>query len=271
MNRLDVNPWIQWAQELFRAVINAGAEILAALLLFVIGRQVLNRSIRAAAGSIMARYKGDEITRQRARVETLTGILHSVATYVLAFIAGIMILRAIGLDPSGILATAGVLGLAVGFGAQKLLKDVITGFFILVENQFAVGDYVTIGSFSGRVVEMGMRVTRLEDEVGRLIVLANGDIASVVNHSFGPLRSCVEISVKRDVALQQVESALGIGNPHPDSWVEPPVVEGITALDANRMTVRLCVRAVPGKGREAELFLRAYARERLAAANVELA
>jgi small conductance mechanosensitive channel len=88
-----------------------------------------------------------------------------------------------------------VAGLAVGFGAQKLVKDVITGFFLLLEDQYAVGDYVTIGTVTGTVEELGMRITRLRDDDGRLYILSNGDIGQVCNMSRGPLAGVLEVAI----------------------------------------------------------------------------
>ena len=120
---------------------------------------------------------------------TLTDLFSSAMTYCVYFCAIILILFA--LDPSGktlvpLLSFASVLGLAIGFGAQRLVRDVITGMFILGEDQFDVGDHVTIGTVTGVVESIELRVTRIRDNQGHLYVIANGDITQVSNASRGP-------------------------------------------------------------------------------------
>src|SRR5262249_52051065 len=122
------------------------------------------------------------------RLQTLQGLCKSVVGYVLFFVFGVLLLKALGFDIMPFITTAGVIGLAVGFGAQKLVKDVISGFFIIIDNLFVVGDTVTIGTVTGRVEEMGMRVTRLLDTSGKEYLFANGDIGTVTNLSRHPVK-----------------------------------------------------------------------------------
>src|SRR5262249_49632007 len=118
---------------------------------------------------------------------TLVPLLNSVCQYVLYFGAGVMMLDTLGLHSVlvPLLTGAGVLGLAVGLGAQNLVTDVVSGFFILFENQYLVGDYVQIGEACGIVEAVGIRLTQIRDGHGKLFIIPNGHIKSVVNYSKG--------------------------------------------------------------------------------------
>lgn len=117
------------------------------------------------------------------KVETLAGLVSNIGHVVLWLIVGMMLLGAFGIDIRPILAGAGVLGFAVGFGAQSLIKDLISGVLILLEDQFSVGDYVKIGNFEGKILMLTVRSTVIEDKEGARIYLQNGSISSVVNYS----------------------------------------------------------------------------------------
>ena len=129
------------------------------------------------------------------KASTLAIILKSIAKYLLYFIGIVPILEIFGINPSSILATAGIGGLAIGFGAQNLVKDVITGFFILFEDQYAVGDYIKTGEFDGIVEEIGLRVTKIRAFSGELYIIPNGNIQSVTNKCRGAMRAWVNVSI----------------------------------------------------------------------------
>jgi small conductance mechanosensitive channel len=185
---------------------------------------------------------------EHRRLLTLYGLLTSALAYFIYFSAVILALFTVGVNWKGLaplLGAASVLGLAIGFGAQKLIRDVITGLFILGEGQYDVGDWVTIGAVSGRVEEMGMRVTRLRDEQGRLCVIANGDITQVYNASRGPVKTALEVNVARNGALDQsldhlreiLQQTLQ-ANAITTTGVEEPAVS-VVQMDAAKVTVRL--------------------------------
>jgi small conductance mechanosensitive channel len=153
------------------------------LIFFFIVRFIAYRLIARLQASMM-RHQGEEPDSAAVgRIRTVGSLIRSIVFYVLIFIAGVMILRVFEVDVAPVLTAAGVVGLAVGFGAQKLVRDIISGFFIVLENQYSVGERVTIAGITGAVEELGMRVTRLRDDEGKLVFIANGDIGQVVNHS----------------------------------------------------------------------------------------
>lgn len=177
--------WTDFLREAGAKALHSILQIALIIILLLVARAIAFRVINRTMTAIAAREEAEGRSGAAGRARTLGGLLRSVLSYVLVFIAAIMILRALGTDPVPLLTTAGVLGLAVGFGAQKLVRDVISGFFILLESQYSVGEYVTIGTSTGTVEEIGMRTTRLRDDIGRLTIIANGDITQVTNHSRG--------------------------------------------------------------------------------------
>jgi len=126
------------------------------------------------------------------RTSTLMVLLKNIANYVVWFFVAISLLEKLfNIDATSILAAAGIVGVAVGFGAQGLVKDVITGFFILFENHFSVGDTVTIEGFKGTVEVLGLRSTKIRNEEGDLFIIPNSSITKIINHS----KSNIEINV----------------------------------------------------------------------------
>jgi len=215
---------------------------------------ILRRLVTRGLSSIELEGKGSE-----RRIATLHGLLSSTLSYLVYFIAIILTLFVVGVTWKGLaplLGAASVLGLAIGFGAQKLVRDVITGLFILGEGQFDVGDWVTIGAVTGRVVEIGLRVTRIRDEQGRLYVIANGDISQVFNASRGPVKLALEFTLARAGAFEEAiavvrraaeETLDAMDLPAGDGETAPAVM--VTNVTATTLTLRL-VMWVPVRARD---------------------
>ena len=143
-----------------------------------------------------------------AKGRTLVPLLHSLCQYVLYFGAGVMMLGHLGMNIQPILAGAGILGLAVGLGAQSLVSDVVSGFFILFESHYLVGDYVQIGDASGVVEEVGIRNTKIRDAAGKLFIIPNGQVKSVVSYSKGFINAVVDVKVPSGSDLEGVIRAM---------------------------------------------------------------
>ncbi len=192
---------------------------------------------------------------------TLKGISKSLINYTVNFVAILTVLAHIGVDTRQLLAGAGILGLAIGFGAQALVKDFISGFFLLYENQFTVGDYVEAGGVSGTVHEMGLRRTAIRDFGGQYHYVPNGSINTVTNYSRGEMRVLVEIDVAYEEDLEHVTQVLtevcDAMAAEKDELVEGPRVLGVSALGQSGVTLLLWGRAIPGSqwalGRELRL------------------
>lgn len=233
--------------------------VLKIAVFFFVVRYVAYGLIDKVLKTVSAR-EGEDAAAQIGRVKTLGSLIRSVLFYILIFISGVMLLRTFDIDPAPVLTAAGVVGLAVGFGSQKLVRDIIAGFFIVLENQYSVGDYITIGAVTGTVVELGMRVTRLRDDIGKLVFIANGDIVQVINHSRGSVQALLEISIAADSDLDKVrELVASLGADvaaQLDGVVSAPRADVITALSATSITIRISAVVKPGRQEQVQTCLR---------------
>lgn len=213
---------------------------------------------------------------RKARMMTLQSILRSASGFVLAFVAVVMVLQTINYNPIPILATASVAGVAIGFGAQKLVRDVITGFFILMEDQYGVGEYVTIGAVTGVVQELGMRTTKVRDAAGRLYTISNGDISTVCNHSRGALLATLDIAVPAATDLDKARSVINeagdaLAREMPDVVKRAFRCEGLAAMSGANATLRVVGGVVAIHQDQALMELKGRIREAFAENDLTLA
>ncbi|OQX71041.1 hypothetical protein B6D52_02815 [Candidatus Parcubacteria bacterium 4484_255] len=152
------------------------------IILFFFGRVVLKLIVKRLVKTV---DDGDDkhVSQKEKRAETLGHIVMATGNIVIYIVVLLMILSLFGVDIRPILAGVGVLGLAVGFGAQSLVKDFVSGLFILIENQYNIGDKVKIGNFEGEVIKITMRSTILRDDDGKTFYISNGLIKNVINSS----------------------------------------------------------------------------------------
>ena len=174
--------------------------------LIVIG--IINKAIEEAF-----KFQNKSNRGNKKRSKTLVSLIKNVVRYIVWFIVLTTVLSKFGISVNGIIASAGVVGIAVGFGAQTIVKDIITGFFIIFENQFDVGDYVKINSggttvAEGTVKSIGLRSTRINTITGELTILPNGSMGEITNYSITNGTSIVEIPVSVDENLDKVEKKL---------------------------------------------------------------
>jgi moderate conductance mechanosensitive channel len=185
--------------------------------------------------------------RVEQRTETLRQIIRSVSRVVLIVFLVLTISPELGFDMRAVLAGAGILGLAVGFGAQSLVKDVISGFFILFEDQFGVGDVVKIGDFTGVVERMTLRATALRNLEGQVHVVPNGNIQNVTVMTKEWARAVLDVTISQKEDLSKVTGVLQrIGNQLAQDWpdrvMEQPSILGIEKLDDSGVTLRCIVK-----------------------------
>ena len=245
-NALRLNWPLIWDN--LRAILWSALPVLGkVLLIWVLTRLLLNASKTFVRKLFLPERRRMAMDPQKAR--TLETLLQSTLRYLLYFIAGITILATLGVKTESLLASAGVVGVAIGFGAQSLVRDVLTGFFIIFEDQFAVGDYIETGGFSGYVEEMGLRVTKLRDPSGVVHVLPNSEISKVSNHSRGNRTALVDIAVAYTANVASVqailEAALADLAQQLDTIVEGPRVLGIINLSPSEMVWRVWARTKP--------------------------
>ncbi|GAV25158.1 mechanosensitive ion channel protein MscS [Carboxydothermus islandicus] len=221
---------------------------------------------------------GKKLKLKESRVETLRTILKSLWSYFIYITAFLTIIAQV-FENTGfaktLLTGAGILGLAVSFGAQSLVKDVISGFFILMEDQFAVGDYVTIGQTSGIVEELGLRVTKLRDFTGELHIIPNGSITMVTNKTRGPQRALVDVGVAYEEDVEKVHQVLEkvcqqIKEKYGELIYEGPKVLGIVNFGPSEMVFRVIAKVKPMEQWNIEWELRKAIKEAFDAEGIEI-
>ncbi len=207
---------------------------------------------------------------QRAR--TLGPLLKSAALYLLAFLALMVMLREVGIDIRAILVSAGVVGLAIGLGAQSLIKDVITGFFLLFEGLIAVGDVIEIGNTVGTVEAIGLRVTKVRALNGALRMIPNGEFTQFANYNRGWARAVVDVGVDWDEDIRRALATLELTG---RGWaqetglaLEAPQVQGVVRFSDSEIGLRLQVRVPPSQRVEIENDLRRRILEEFRAAGI---
>ena len=222
----------------------------ATLVLSVVGLWLINV---LATKVTLARV--EEFSRRQVRLETLRGILVSTLRVFIVIAAFISVLSEFGLNVTTLLAGVSILGLAVSFGAQSLVKDVITGFFILLEDQYGVGDVVRVNGkdgLSGGVEAVSLRTTVLRDLEGTAHVIPNGEIrtVSVLSKDWARAVSDVEIAqdVNLEIALELISQTANEFFNDPawrDKFLEPPEVLGVQALSGVSVTLRTLFKVQP--------------------------
>ncbi len=209
---------------------------------------------------------------QRAR--TAAKLVRSFGRAVLTVVGVLMVLDQLDFNISPLLASAGVVGLAVSFGSQSLVRDYVTGFFLQLEHQFALGDVIRIGAVEGTVENITLRLVYLRDGTGALHIIPNGQIAQVTNltRSWGRVAVDVEVAWRdSDLALgavQQAAESLGADPAWADALLDPPRVIGLEKLGTGTVTVRSVARVDPYRRDDVARDLRRRVKESLDAAGV---
>ncbi len=235
----------------------------------IVGTLVVAKVAMHWTGFVIGRVfapNGKQTPLQAQKAKTLSGLLKSLARYIVYFIAGLTILGIFEVPTTSIIASAGIVGLAVGFGAQGLVRDVLTGFFILFEDQYAVGDYIAAAGVTGTVEEIGLRITTLRDFGGELHTIPNGSIERVTNHSRGRMRAMVDISVADEEKLDKVMKLLDevcrqVRDEMQTVILDGPDVLGVVAFGPCEMVIRILARTTPMQQWAVERVLRRRIKE----------
>ncbi len=228
------------------ALVSAGGTVLHILLILVVSFLLVRASNALIDRLIIQRVSEGRKLIDERKARTLRSLLKSVARYAIYIFAGISILGELGVNTASLLAGAGLAGIAIGFGAQNLVRDIINGFFILFEDQFAVGDYVTVGDVSGIVEAIGLRATQVRGFGGELYVIPNGQISSVTNHMGSAMRVMftVAVSYETDIdrAIAVLESEFEKAKVEISDIVEGPKVLGVNALAQSGVELLILAR-----------------------------
>jgi moderate conductance mechanosensitive channel len=244
-------------------------KILLIYIVYLIVKGIGNRVIERA----FSRYEQRENVSS-GRAQTLQHLSKNILGYLLLFILIVTVLQIINIDVTAILAGAGIIGLAIGFGAQGLVSDVVTGFFLLLERQIDVSDYVTTGSFSGIVESVGLRTTQIRGFDGTLHFVPNREITSLSNHSRGNMRALVDIGISYD---DNIDNAIAVIQNTCDkiaaedtNIVEGPNVVGVQTLGASDVVLRILAKTKNMEQWAVERKLRKAIKETLDANNIEI-
>lgn len=223
--------------------------LLLKIILILLVAKVSTKLIESIVNKFFQSQKNLKFKVEAARMDTMKGLIKSIVKYLIYFIAFTSIIKSFGVEVGALIATAGIGGLAFGFGAQNLVRDIITGFFILFEDQFSVGDYVEVEGVGGIIEEMALRVTKIRDFNGDLHILPNGEIKKVTNKSNGKMRAWVNMSIayEEDIdhaikILRELSEKLKQEN---SSILEGPTVLGVTDLKNSEVVISINAKTVP--------------------------
>jgi small conductance mechanosensitive channel len=225
-----------------------GPRLVEAIAAFFVGRVLIEIGHMEIDRRMLPPEGLDELSMRRRA--TMTPLVHSVFSYVGYFATAVLVLAILSFNPMPFLAGAGILGVVVGFGAQSLINDVVSGFFILFENVYLVGELIEVEKAKGIVEAIEFRVTKIRDDEGRLHVIRNGDMKPVINYSKEFAMAVVPVEVAYDADLRSVfgtlrEAGRYVRADNRDVLADTRI-DGITAFGASAMTVKTTTRVRPG-------------------------
>ena len=238
---------------IFGWLTTTGLNILIVIVLSVVGYWLLTVATRHLTRH-MQQLDDEESSHFDLRIETIRRLVNTTALVIIIVVASLTILSELGINIGPLLASVGVASLALGLGAQSLVKDTISGFFIIVEGQYQVGDAVEIGGVAGSVEDLTLRVTQIRDGQGYLHFVPNGEIRVVTNRTRDWSRAIVDIGIayEDDVALavRTLDEIGELAAADPEIGpllLEAPTVTGIEGLDDWQVRLRVIVKTAPNK------------------------
>jgi len=276
-----------WVEENWSTWLNTGLRIIliatiAIVLRYLIRRALtnlidrMNRSAQAVEGTALGGLLVNA-ERRRQRSEAIGSVLRSVTSFLILGTAALMILGAFQINLAPLLASAGVAGVALGFGARNLVTDFLSGVFMILEDQYGVGDTVDAGVASGEVIEVGLRVTKLRGDNGEIWYVRNGEVKRIGNLSQGWSTAGVDVTVRPTEDLDMVRKAIaeaGETMTKEEPWSErlwgPVEILGLDAVLLDSMTVRVTAKTMPGKSLGVERELRWRIKQTLDAAGIRM-
>lgn len=237
-----------------RPLVLLGLFVLAFAIRWVAHKAITRVAHRAAKGVLPDRVNLVATERRRQRAEAMASLFKSIVTGLIVAVFGTMMLSEVGVDIAPIIASAGIVGVALGFGAQSLVKDFLSGVFMIIEDQYGVGDQVDLGEAIGTVEAVTLRITRVRDVNGTVWYVPNGQIMRVGNQSQNWARTVLDVNVAYHEDLARVRRVLG--EVAHDLWededfkgqvIEEPSVWGVQDLAIDGVTVRVVLKTTPGE------------------------
>lgn len=269
MTAIGVDGMVDYTLNFLEAALPRVVAILVIVAITFVVLRLLRSMVKQFVRKLLERR--DEPPRDLTqKAQTLASVIESTGRLFILIMAGMLVLTNLGIEIAPLIASAGVAGLAIGLGAQSLIKDMISGFLILFENQYAVGDFVKIDPVSGTVEELNLRRTVLRSVEGAAIVIPNGDVRIVENLSKGWSRAIIDMNVSTEADDDQVMAVLhevfddiqldpDVGS----KIVEAPTILGLTTVSSNQLTYRVMIKTLPSEQWSVERTLRRRLRERL--------
>lgn len=247
---------VSWNAQLWHEVLHwlldSGLAVLLVIGVTIFALRAYAVGVEQTFKLINANLSPEAMPRVTQRTKTLSGILRSLGDSLILFLGVIMVLAKLGVNVAPILASAGIIGVAVGFGAQSLVKDVIAGFFILIEDQYGVGDVIEVNNNGkgGEVERMNLRITQLRNLDGQLITIPNGTIQMVVNLSKEWSRSVIDLGVGYHhdpdrVMAVLTEIAAGVAHDMADQVLPPPEVLGVNKFGPSEVGYTVLFKTKP--------------------------
>ncbi|MCO7219772.1 mechanosensitive ion channel family protein [Klenkia sp. PcliD-1-E] len=286
---------LDWLAANAQALVATPLRILLIVLVAAVARLLINRAIRrlterTATGQVPTilkprRTKGENhqqvveqvAARRTQRAEAIGSVLRSFASIVVFFIAVVLVLGELGINLAPIVASAGVVGVALGFGAQNLIKDFIAGIGIILEDQYGVGDVVDLGEASGTVEAVGLRITRLRDINGVVWYARNGEVLRVGNKSQGYAQVVIDMPVAHTTDLERCRSVIQeVGDAFyaEEAWADvvlgQPESVGVESITPQAILMRLQVRTTNADQWRVARELRMRLQERFATEGIEI-
>ncbi|MEU2899771.1 mechanosensitive ion channel family protein [Streptomyces sp. NPDC088106] len=262
-----------WVEENWSTWLAIGLRVLLILVIAVVLRFVVRRAITKmvdrmsrTGGAVNPTGLGGLLVnaeRRRQRSQAIGSVLRSVASFLILGTAALMVLGTFQINLAPLLASAGVAGVAIGFGARNLVTDFLSGVFMILEDQYGVGDSVDAGVASGEVIEVGLRVTKLRGDNGEIWYVRNGEVKRIGNLSQGWATANVDVTVRSDEDLDRVKATLsevaektGKEEPWNELLWSPIEVLGLDSVLLDSMVVRVSAKTMPGKSLTVERELR---------------
>ena len=226
-----------WAEKFGSHLLLAIIIYLVAIIIIKIGNRTIHHFLRI------------RINLSERRRDTLHSLLTNILKYTVYFVMVLTILPLFGINIAALLAGAGVAGLAIGFGAQSLISDFFTGFFILFEDQYGMGDWVVINTVTGKVIQVGPRVTAIQVWTGEIVYFRNGSISEVTNYSKSPSLAVISFSVGYDTEAETAlnilkEVLVEVQNEDPNALGEIQIL-GVNMLNDSNYTIEATMKCKP--------------------------
>ncbi|MET9909949.1 mechanosensitive ion channel family protein [Streptomyces sp. NPDC006476] len=276
-----------WVEQNWSTWLAIGLRVLLILVIAGVLRAVVQRAITKLIDRMTRTAEAVDGTslggllvnneRRRQRSQAIGSVLRSVASFLILGTAALMVLGAFQINLAPLLASAGVAGVAIGFGARNLVTDFLSGVFMILEDQYGVGDTIDAGVASGEVIEVGLRVTKLRGAEGEIWYVRNGEVKRIGNLSQGWATAGVDVTVKANEDLDKVKATLdevaekmSAEEPWNELLWSPIEVLGLDSVLLDSMVVRISAKTMPGKSLAVERELRWRVKRAFDAADIRI-